>query len=131
MLLSSNEEKEHLKKQSLKLQDELVMAQNELKKELQKTKLLMDYPFSSVITRPLSATHTRQHINANTARILLLEEQNDKLREGWGSATGYNDDKDGNASSTWVTCHQSTALLINCLLHFTTLINPNVGRGLL
>jgi hypothetical protein len=24
------------------------------------------------------------------------------LREGWGSATGYNDDKDGNASSTWI-----------------------------
>ena len=79
----SNKENEDLKIKSLELEQEILAAQERLKKELQKTKLLMEYPFSSVVPKSLSVNQSRDHINANTVRILLLEEQNDKLREQW------------------------------------------------
>ena len=73
------EEKLTLEDKSLKLKQELSDVQVQLKEEIKKTHLLMDYPFSD--SSVLTNTQFRHYINANTVRIQLLEEQNSELRQ--------------------------------------------------
>lgn len=74
------EEKLTLEDQSLKLKQELSDVQIQLKEEIKKTHLLMDYPFTED-SSTLTSTQFRHYINANTVRIQLMEEQSSELRQ--------------------------------------------------
>lgn len=81
LLEKSNQENQSLKIECQQLHEDAKFKREELKEEKNKARLLMEYPFSSRINKILSLSESRDHIDANSVRILLLEEQNKEIRE--------------------------------------------------
>lgn len=80
-LSQSKEEQVRLVQQVSELEREISEVRQHLQEEKQRCKLLMDYPFAKQATGGSGGIPSQKQISANTIRILLLEEQNHKLRE--------------------------------------------------
>lgn len=81
LLEKSNQEKESLKIEWQELQKEAMTKREELNGERSKSRLLMEYPFSPRVDTTMTLSQSREHIDANSARIFYLEEQNQEIRQ--------------------------------------------------
>ena len=61
------------------LERHLTTLQYKLEEERHNTQLLMDYPYTD--PHLLKRSESKHYINANTVRIMMLEEQNTVLRQ--------------------------------------------------
>lgn len=81
MLEHSNKENLTVRQECHQLQEVMKETQVQLKEEMDKNHLLMEYPFKPTVDQSLTFIQSRRHINANSVRILLLEEQNEEIRQ--------------------------------------------------